>query len=304
MRIFLTGATGFVGSRIIPELLAAGHEVVGLTRSESGRHQLKAAGARPHFGTIEDCESLVAGAVQADAVIHTAFDHDFATYAANCEKDHRVITALGTALQGSDRPMIITSATVLGDSGDGGPALEDVFNASTPIPRVATEQAARAVLASGVDVRIVRLPQVHDRVKQGLITFYIDHARASGFAGYVGAGADRWAAAHVSDVAQMFAAVLERGSRGETYHAVGEPGVAFREIAEAVSAGLDLPLVSLSPAEAEAHFGWLAMFIGRNGAASNAWTRARLGWAPSGPGLIADLRAMDYGPVPPQPDGC
>lgn len=298
MRIFLTGATGFVGSRIIPELLAAGHEVVGLTRSQSGRRQLEAVGARPHFGAIEDLKSLQEGAALADAVIHTAFDHDFANYAANCEKDCGVITALGTALQGSDRPLIVTSATVLGDSGDGGPALEDVFNASTPIPRVATEQAARAVLASGVDVRIVRLPQVHDPVRQGLISFYIDHARASGLAGYVDAGADRWAAAHVSDVAQMFAAVLERGSRGETYHAVGEPGVAFREIADAVAAGLDLPLVSLSPAEAEAHFGWLAMFIGRNGAASNDWTRARLGWAPGGPGLIADLRAMDYRPLP------
>jgi nucleoside-diphosphate-sugar epimerase len=299
MRIFLTGATGFVGSRIIPELLAAGHEVLGLTRSESGRHQLDAAGARPHFGTIENLESLVEGAMQADAVIHMAFDHDFANYAANCEKDRRVITALGEVLQGSDRPLIVTSAIVLGDSGDGEPAREGVFNASAPIPRVASEQAAKAVLASGVDVRIVRLPQVHDPVRQGLISFYIDHARASGFAGYVGAGTDRWAAAHVSDVARMFAAVLEHGSSGETYHAVGEPGVPFRKIAEAISAGLDLPLVALSPAEAEAHFGWLAMFIGRNGAASNDWTRARLGWAPKGPGLIADLQAMDYGPLPP-----
>jgi nucleoside-diphosphate-sugar epimerase len=299
MRVFLTGASGFVGSRIIPELLAAGHEVVGLTRSESGRHQLEAAGARPHFGTIEDLESLVEGAVQTDAVIHTAFDHNFATYAANCEKDHRVITALGMALQGSNRPLIVTSVTMLGDTGDGGPALEEVFNAGAPIPRVATEQAARAVLASGVDVRIVRLPQVHDPVRQGLITFYIDHARASGFAGYVGAGADQWSAAHVSDVARMFAAALERGLCGETYHAVGEPGVPFRQIASAVAAGLDLPLVSLSPAEAEAHFGWLAMFIGRNGAASNDATRARLDWEPKGPGLIADLQAMDYGPVTP-----
>lgn len=297
MLIFLTGATGFVGSRIIPELLAAGHEVLGLTRSEHGRHQLETAGVRPHVGTIEDLESLVDGALQADAVIHTAFDHDFANYAANCEKDHRVITALGTALQGSHRPLIVTSATVLGDSGDGEPAIEAVFNASAPIPRVATENAARAVLASGVDVRIVRLPQVHDPVRQGLITFYIDHARAAGLAGYVGAGADRWSAAHVADVAQIYAAVLERGSCGETYHAVGEPGVPFRKIAEAVAAGLDIPAVSLTPAEAEAHFGWLAMFIGSNGAASNDWTRARLGWAPRGPGLIADLEAMDYGPM-------
>lgn len=299
MLIFLTGATGFVGSRIIPELLAAGHEVLGLTRSERGRRQLEAAGARPYFGTIEEPGSLQEGAAQADAVIHTAFDHDFASYAANCAKDHRAITVLGKMLQGSDRPFIVTSATVLGDSGDGEPALEAVFNARTPIPRVATEKAAKAALASGVDVRIIRLPQVHDPVKQGLITFYIDHARASGFAGYVGAGADRWSAAHVTDVARMFAAVLERGLCGETYHAVSEPGVPFRKIAEAVAAGLKLPLVSLSPAEAEAHFGWLAMFIGRNGAASNDWTRARLGWEPKGPGLIADLQAMDYGPVHP-----
>lgn len=298
MRIFLTGATGFVGSRIIPELLAAGHEVLGLTRSESGRHQLEAAGARPHFGTIEDLESLQEGAAQADAVIHTAFDHDFANYAANCEKDRRVITALGEVLQGSDRPLIVTSATMLGDKGDGEAALEAVFNASAPIPRVATENAARSVLALGVDVRIVRLPQVHDPVRQGLITFYIEHARASGFAGYVGAGEDRWSAAHVGDVAHMFAAVLERGSRGETYHAVGEPGVPFRKIAEAVAAGLDLPLVSLAPDEAEAHFGWLAMFIGRNGAASNDWTKARLGWEPRGPGLIRDLQAMNYRSAP------
>lgn len=297
MRIFLTGATGFVGSRIIPELLAAGHEVLGLTRSESGRHQLEAAGARPHFGTIEQVESLQEGAAQSDAVIHAAFGHDFANYAANCARDHRVITALGAALHGSDRPLIVTSATVLGNSGDGEAALEEVFNASAPIPRVATENAARSVLASGVDVRIVRLSQVHDRVKQGLITFYIEHARAAGLAGYVGQGTDRWAAAHVTDVAQMFAAALERGSRGDTYHAVGEPGVAFRNIAQAVAAGLGIPLVSLSPEEAERHFGWLAMFIGRDGAASNEWTKARLGWEPIGPGLIADLQAMDYLPA-------
>ncbi len=297
MRIFLTGATGFIGSRIIPELLAAGHEVLGLTRSESGSHKLKAAGARAHFGTIEDLASLQEAAAQADAVIHTAFDHNFAEYAANCEKDHRVITALGAALQGSDRPLIVTSATVVGDSGNGEPALETVFTASAPIPRAATERAARSVLASGVDVRVVRLPQVHDPVKQGLISFYIDHARAASLAGFVGEGDDRWAAAHVTDVAQLFAAVLARGSRGETYHAVGEPGVAFRNIAEAVSAGLDVPLISVPHEEAEAHFGWLAMFIGKNGAASNTWTKARLDWEPVGPGLIADLRAMDYVPA-------
>lgn len=292
MRVFLTGATGFVGSRIVPALLAEGHEVLGLARSASGVRQLEAAGARAHFGTIEDLKSLQEGAERADAVIHTAFNHDFANYAANCEKDSRAITALGAALRGSDRPLIVTSTTVLGDSGNGEPALEAVFNVNAPIPRVATERAARAVLASGVDVRIVRLPQVHDECKQGLITFYIGHARLSGLAAFVDKGEDRWSAAHITDVAKLFAAVLQRGARGENYHAVAEPGVPFLDIAAAVSAVLDVPLVSLPHNEAESHFGWLSMYIGKHGAATSDWTKVRLGWEPTGPSLIADLNAM------------
>ena len=292
MRVFLTGATGFVGSRIVPALLAGGHEVLGLARSASGVRQLESAGARAHFGTIEDLKSLQEGAERADAVIHTAFDHDFANYAANCEKDSRAITALGAALRGSDRPLIVTSTTVLGDSGNGEPALETVVNLNAPIPRVATEKAARAVLASGVDVRIVRLPQVHDECRQGLITYFIEHARVSGLAAFVDEGKDGWSAAHITDVATLFAAVLQRGARGETYHAVAEPGVAFRDIAAAVSAGLGVPLVSLPPHEAERHFGWLSLYIGKHGAATSDWTQARLGWEPTGPSLIADLNAM------------
>lgn len=294
MRIFLTGATGFVGSHILPELLAAGHEVIGLTRSEHGAAQLAAAGAEAHFGTIADRDSLRAGAERADAVIHTAFDHDFTNYVANCQADAEVITLLGSVLRGSDRPLIVTSATGMGDPGDGGLALESIFDADHPIPRVATERAANAALEMGVDVRVVRLPQVHDPVKQGLISLYIDHARAAGSVAYIGDGENRWCAAHVSDVARLYALVLANGARGARYHAVAEEGVAFREIAEAVSTGLDLPLRSVSAAEAPEHLVWLTMFVGIDMVASSAWTRAQLGWQPNGPSLLADLAAMDY----------
>jgi len=294
MRIFLTGATGFVGSHILPELLAAGHAVIGLTRSERGARQLAEAGAEPHFGALADPASLRAGAERADAVIHTAFDHDFSNYLANCQADADVISLLGSVLRGSDRPLIVTSATGMGDPGDGGPALESIFDADHPIPRVATERAANAALEMGVDVRVVRLPQVHDTVKQGLISPYIDHARAARSVAYIGDGTNRWCAAHVGDVARLYALVLAEGERGARYHAVAEEGVAFRQIAEAVAAGLGLPLASLTPGEAPEHLGWLTMFVGIDMVASSAWTRAQLGWEPDGPGLLADLAAMDY----------
>ncbi|PCD02182.1 NAD-dependent dehydratase [Sphingomonas spermidinifaciens] len=294
MRIFLTGATGFVGSHTVPELLAAGHEVIGLTRSERGAAHLAAAGAQAHFGTLADADSLRDGAERADAVIHTAFDHDFANYVENCRADADVIALFGSVLRGSDRPLIVTSATGMGDPGDGSPALESIFDADHPIPRVATERAANAVLEMGVDVRVVRLPQVHDPVKQGLVSLYIDHVRAAGSVPYVGDGSNRWCAAHVSDVARLYSLVLAQGERGARYHAVAEEGVAFRDIAEAVAKGLDLPLRSVSAAEAPEHLSWLTMFVGIDMVASSAWTRLRLGWTPVGPDLLADLAAMDY----------
>lgn len=294
MRVFLTGATGFVGSHIVRELRAAGHQVLGLARSDEGARMLAQAGAEVHHGSIEDLASLRTGAEHADAIIHTAFDHNFANYAANCEKDRSVIAAMGAVLQGSDRPFLITSATIIGDAGDGGPARESVQNLNLPIPRVATEQAAEAVLQSGVDVRVIRLPQVHDPIKQGLITPYVEHAREKGLVAYAGDGGDRWSAGHVEDVAKLYLLALDHGEKGARYHAVGEEGVAFRGIAEAVAKGLNLPLASLSGDAAKAHFGWLSIFIGRNGMASSAWTRSQLGWHPAGPGLIADLEAMDY----------
>jgi nucleoside-diphosphate-sugar epimerase len=294
MRVFLTGATGFIGSRIVPELLAAGHQVLGLTRSDAGAQSLAAAGAEAHRGTLEDLDSLRAGAAQADAVIHTAFGHDFTNFVANCEKDRRAIDAMGTTLKGSDRPLIITSGTGMGDAGNGGLATEDVFNTNHRNPRIASELTGQALLEAGVDVRVVRLPQVHDPVKQGLITPFIAISREKGAVAYVGDGANRWPAAHVLDVAKLYALALDKGSRGARYHAVAEEGITARDIAAVLGAGLGLPVVSLSPEEAQAHFGWFAMFAGMDLRASSAWTRDQLGWNPIGPGLIADLQRMDY----------
>lgn len=294
MRIFLTGATGFIGSRILGDLLAAGHEVIGLTRSDSGARQLANAGASAHLGTLENPEGLARGAENADAVIHTAFDHDFSNFVANCEKDRRVITALGAVLRGSNRPLLITSGVGIGDPGDGEPAREDVFDAHHFNPRIASELAAQEQLEAGVNLGVVRLPQVHDTVKQGLITPYIEMARQKGVVAYVEEGINRWAAGHVSDVARLYILALDRAGPGARYNAVAEEGVAVRDIADIVAAGLGLPTVSLSKEEAEAHFGWFAMFASANIAASSALTRKKLAWVPYGPSLLDDLRDMDY----------
>lgn len=295
MRVFLTGATGFIGSCILPELLAGGHDVLAMTRSDDGARKLVEAGAQAHRATLEDLDALRAGAEQADAVIHTAFDHDFANFVANCEKDRRVIAALGSALRGSDCPLLITSGVAIGDPGDGRPALESVFDRRHPIPRIASEEAGAELLEAGVDVRVVRLPQVHDTVKQGLISPYIETARVRGSVAYLCEGLNRWSAGHVSDVARLYVRVLERGEKGARYNAVAEEGVPLREIAAVVAAGLGLPLVSLGPQDASAYFGWMTGFAGLDMRASSAWTRERLEWQPTGPTLIADLEAMDYG---------
>ena len=294
MRVFVTGATGFIGSAVIPQLLQAGHQVLGLTRSDAGAQALAALGAQAHRGSLEDLDSLRDGAAQADGVIHCAFDHDFSNFLANCQKDARAIEALGAGLAGSDRPLLITSGVGMGSPGDGRPATEDVFNLDHPNPRSASEIAGAAALAAGVNVSVMRLPQVHDPVKQGLITPAVEIARAKGVSAYVGDGTNRWAAAHVLDVARLYLLALERGQAGARYNAVAEEGVSAREIAQVVGEGLKIPVVSLTPAEAADHFGWFAMFAGLDMPASSAWTRETLGWTPTGPGLIADLKAMDY----------
>ena len=295
MRVFVTGATGFIGSAIVPELINAGHQVLGLTRSDAGARSLIAAGAEPHRGDLEDLESLRSGAAQSDGVIHCAFDHDFSNFVANCEKDRRAIEALGAALAESDRPLIITSGTGIGNAGTGQPATEDTFNPNHPNPRKASELAGASVSAAGVNVSAVRLPQVHDTVKQGLITPAVAIAREKGVSAYVGDGLNRWPAAHVLDVARLYRLALERREAGARYHAVAEEGIPVRDIAEVIGRGLKVPVVAMSPEEAAGHFGWLAAFAGLDLPASSAQTQARLGWRPTGPGLIADLEQMRYG---------
>jgi nucleoside-diphosphate-sugar epimerase len=294
MRIFLTGATGFIGSRIVPELLGAGHQVIGMTRSDAGAKRLEEAGVEVHRGTLEEPDSLRRGAEKADAVIHTAFDHDFSRFAENCAKDGRVIAAMGEALKGSDRPLIITSGTGLGSAEHGQPALEDICNLDHPNPRVASEIAGNALLDQGINLSVVRLPQVHDPVRQGLISPLVEIALAKGVSAYVGDGKNRYPAAHVVDVARLYRLAIERAEAGARYHAVAEEGIATREIAEALGRGLNLPVVSVAPEKAAEHFGWMAMFAGLDMLASSTRTRQVLGWQPTGPGLIADLDAMDY----------
>ena len=279
---------------LIPELIGAGHQVLGLTRSDAGAQSLSAAGAEVHRGNLENLDSLRSGAAKADGVIHTAFDHDFSNFVANCEKDRRAIEALGAALKGSDRPLVITSGTGMGNAEPGRPATEDVFDTSHPIPRVASEMAGAAMLDAGVNVSVMRLPQVHDTVKQGLITPLIAVAREKGVSAYSGDGRNRWPAAHVLDVARLYRLALEKREAGARYNAVAEEGIPVRDIAEVIGRGLKVPVVAMSPEDAAGHFGWLAAFVGLDLPASSARTQERLGWHPTGPGLIADLEQMQY----------
>jgi nucleoside-diphosphate-sugar epimerase len=294
MRVFVTGSTGFIGSALVPELINAGHEVLGLARSDAGAQSLIAAGAEVHRGNLEDLESLRSGAAKSDGVIHTAFDHDFSKFVANCEKDRRAIGALGSALIGSDRPLLITSGTGMGAAAPGQPATEDHFDPKHPNPRAASEIAGAAELARGVNVVVLRLSQIHNTFKQGLITPAIDVARAKGVSAYIGDGLNRWPAAHVLDTARLYRLALEKRAAGARYNAVAEEGVTVREIAEVIGRGLNVPVVSISAEQAASHFGWLAPFAGWDLPASSALTQKRLGWHPTGPGLIADLEQMRY----------
>jgi len=292
MKVFVTGATGFIGSALVPDLINAGHQVVGLARSDAGAASLAAAGADVYRGSIEDLDSLRSAAAAADGVIHLAFNHDFSQFAENSETDRRAIEGLGEALAGSNRPLIITSGTGFTP---GRPRTEEdaPLPISAALPR-ASEQAAASVEAQGVRVLVVRLPQVHDPVKQGIFTYAIAIAREKGISAYIGDGLNRLPAVHRLDAARLYRLVLEKGVAGTRYHAVAEEGVPVREIAEAIGRGLKVPVVSKSPEEAGEHFGWLGSLMMADMPASSAFTQERLGWRPREAGLISDLDQAHY----------
>ena len=291
MRVFVTGATGFIGIPVVKELIAAGHKVLGMARSEEGAKALAAQGADVHRGTLDDVNSLREGAGASDAVIHLAFIHDFSKFQENCDIDKRAIEAMGAVLAGSDRPLIVTGGT----AGIAPPGVlvteEHRHPANSHLPRV-SEQTAMAL--QGVKAAVMRLPQVHDTHKQGLVPYVVDVARQKGVSVYIGEGTNRWPAAHISDVAQLYRLALEKHEAGARWHAVHEEGVSMRDMAEAIGRGLKVPVKSITAEDAAEHFGWLAMFAGFDMPASSAITRKTLGWNPTGRGMIADLNEADY----------
>ena len=294
MRVFVTGATGFIGTELVKELIEAEHQVRGLTRSDAGVEQLKAVGAEVHRGDLKDLESLRSGAKSMDAVVHLAFSHDFSRFAQNAMDEIRAIETLGSAMQ-PGKLLVVTSGVGLTSGEPGHVRTESDPPVDSPaIPRK-PEQAARAVADSGVHVAIVRLPQVHDTRKQGLVPLLTQLAREKGVSAYVGDGANRWAAAPLRDVAHLYRLATEKTGPGVTvYNAVQEEGIPAREIAEAIAKGLKVPAVSIAPDKAGEHFGWLAHFAALDMPASSEWTRKTLGWEPVGPGLIEDLTNMRY----------
>ncbi|NVO16782.1 MAG: SDR family oxidoreductase [Rhodoplanes sp.] len=292
MRVFVTGATGFVGSAIVSDLLSAGHSVLGLARSDAAAASLAAAGAEVHRGSLDDLAGLSDGAAAADAVIHTAFIHDFSNLKDSCEIDRRTIDALGDALAGSDRPLIVTSATGLLPQRR---LVTEDDSPASPIPRVASEEAAAAVAARGVHVAVVRLPpSVHGDGDHGFVPMLTGFARDKGVSAYVGDGLNRWPAVHRLDAARLYRLVLETGATEARYHAVAEEGVPFREIAGVIGRRLNVPVVGMTREEAAGHFGWFAHFAALDNPASSARTRDLLGWQPTGPALIPDIDRACY----------
>lgn len=295
MRVFVTGATGFIGTELVKELIAAGHQVRGLTRSEAGVEQLKSLGAEVHRGNLTDLDSLRSGAAGMDVVVNLAFNHDFSKFAQNAKDEIQAIEALGSVLEPGTL-LVVTSGIGITAGAPGQLRREsDPPAESLAVPR-RPEQAAQAVVAKGVRVAIVRLPQVHDTRKQGLVTRLIQIAREKGVSGYVDAGANRWAAAPLKDVAHLYRLAIDKTGPGlTTYHAVQEEGVSLRDIAETIGKGLNVPVASIPTERAGEHFG---PFFGHAATmdmpASSEWTRNALGWEPAGTELIEDLTNMKY----------
>ena len=295
MRVFVTGATGFVGSAIVPELIGAGHEVVGLARSDQAAAALATAGAEVHRGALGDPESLRRGAQSADGVIHCAFIHDFSQLQSSGRTDLRAVETLGAALEGSGRPLVVTSGTGL--LAPGRPATED----DTPDPashashRAPSEAATRALAESGVRSAVLRLPpSVHGAGDHGFVPVLVGIARTKGVSAYIGDGSNRWPAVHRFDAARLFRLALEAAPAGAVLHAAAEEGVPTRDIAAVIGRHLDVPVTAVAPEDAGEHFGWLGAFFAADVPASSALTRERLGWEPVQPGLIADLEQGHY----------
>lgn len=289
MRIFVTGASGFVGSAIVDELLKHGHQVLGLARSEASAEKIKKAGAEAYHGDINNQASMAEAAAGCDAVIHTAFNHDFSRYKDNCEDDRKVIEGFGEALAGTGKPLIVTSGVGLLSLGrliteDDAPAPSNVT------PRAASEEAAYAARAKGTKAYIVRLPPTtHGAGDHGFVPMIIDSARKSGISAYIGEGLNQWPACHRHDAAVLYRLIAEQQPGQVVYHAVAEEGIPFKDIATAIGKGLNLPVASKSGEDAQANFGWFTHFVSLGCQSSSAKTKATLGWQTTQPTLLEEL---------------
>lgn len=294
MKVFVTGASGFVGTAVVQELLKAGHQVLGLARSEASAARLKATGAEVHYGDLEDLDSLRKGAAESDGVIHCGFIHDFTRFAEVCAVDERAIETIAGVLAGSSRPLIVTSGTALVSPGK--VATEDMPSAFNPAWPRASERAAEAAVAAGVRAAIVRLPpSVHgNEDKHGFIPILVNLAREKGCSAYIGEGHNRWNAGHRLDAALLYRLALEQAMPGARYHANTEEGIAVKDIAEAIGMQLNLPVKSITAEEAVGHFGWFAHMVAIDCPSSSKWTQEHLNWQPSQPFLLRDIQNGIY----------